>query len=247
MHSSKILRTEQFQFLKGGEVTPSNDVYSFCPEFHEDLRLGVVSPCMEDGILGAGLGVMSFVTAFYDIQRSKSEDFFIYPKYFCFLGGSENGIHSRYADETIPLPEAGGPWGNLDVWPESQWMATDGTVTGAIEKTCECEIDYLFWPESFRPRSDDDQPGDELRERTAETIHAIFLFGCEEPEFEVRANHTPEELLERSIEHLPAVDESVRQSLSEERQKTKTDGEFAFVERYRQLMIDEFLFEFLNT
>jgi hypothetical protein len=67
--------------------------------FAEHDRLGLVmsEPC---GALGASGLISATVTAFYDIQRGRGPDFFIYPDYYLFHVGRPLGNHSR-----------------LDIWP----------------------------------------------------------------------------------------------------------------------------------
>src|ERR1700759_3352939 len=69
------------------------------PGFEDRDRLGIVvrRPC---GAVGASALVMAAVTAFYDVQRERSADFFIYPDYFVFHVGRKLGSHNR-----------------LDIWP----------------------------------------------------------------------------------------------------------------------------------
>jgi hypothetical protein len=67
--------------------------------FGEHDRLGLVMsrPC---GAIGASGLITATITAFYDIQRRRGPDFFIYPDYFLFHIGGALGNHSR-----------------LDIWP----------------------------------------------------------------------------------------------------------------------------------
>jgi hypothetical protein len=67
--------------------------------FGEHDRLGLVMsrPC---GAIGASGLITATITAFYDIQRRRGPDFFIYPDYFLFHLGRPLGSHSR-----------------LDIWP----------------------------------------------------------------------------------------------------------------------------------
>jgi len=67
--------------------------------FGEQDRLGVVvrHSC---GAVGASALITATVTAFYDIQRARGPDFFIYPDYFLFHVGVPLGDHSM-----------------LDIWP----------------------------------------------------------------------------------------------------------------------------------
>jgi hypothetical protein len=67
--------------------------------FGEHDRLGVVvgRPC---GAVGASALITATITAFYDLQRARGSDFFIYPDYFLFHAGRPLGDHGR-----------------LDIWP----------------------------------------------------------------------------------------------------------------------------------
>jgi hypothetical protein len=69
------------------------------PGFGEHDRLGLVMrrPC---GAVGASALIAATITAFYDIQRSRGADFFIYPDYYLFHVGGPLGDHAR-----------------LDIWP----------------------------------------------------------------------------------------------------------------------------------
>src|SRR3954471_5596054 len=50
-------------------------------------------PCAS---VGASALLMCAVTAFYDVQRARDEDFFIYPDYFVFHVGHKLGSHNRF-------------------------------------------------------------------------------------------------------------------------------------------------------
>ena len=86
MHSSEILSAKHFEYvLLGNETGSARDFSVFCPDYKDTDRLGTVSPCYEEGVLGAGYAILAFVTAFYDAQRSRSNRFFIYPQHFAFF------------------------------------------------------------------------------------------------------------------------------------------------------------------
>ena len=67
--------------------------------FEEQDRLGLVMsrPC---GAVGASALISAAITSFYDIQRSRGPDFFVYPDYYLFHVARPLGDH-----------------GQLDVWP----------------------------------------------------------------------------------------------------------------------------------
>ncbi len=96
MHTATELASTDFAICVDGRPGSLADVL---PEFTAADRLGVVvrHPC---GATGASTLILAAVTAFYDAQRAKGEDFFIYPDYFLFHVGGRLGDH-----------------GMLDVWP----------------------------------------------------------------------------------------------------------------------------------
>jgi hypothetical protein len=91
MHSSRELRSDAFDISVGGRSATLADVFE---GFSEHDRLGVVvrRPC---GALGASALICATITAFYDIQRARSEEFFVYPEYYLFHVGGPLGDHAR--------------------------------------------------------------------------------------------------------------------------------------------------------
>lgn len=98
MHSSTELADFSFAVaIAGRDGLWVDDLF---PGFGEHDRLGVVvrHPL---GALGASTGILVAVTAFYDVQRARGSEFFIYPDYFLFHVGGALGDHNM-----------------LDVWPD---------------------------------------------------------------------------------------------------------------------------------
>lgn len=96
MHSSRELRSSAFEIRVAGRVMRLGDV---CEGFGEHDRLGVVIG-RPGGALGASALITAAITAFYDLQRARGPEFFIYPDYYLFHLGRLRGDHSR-----------------LDIWP----------------------------------------------------------------------------------------------------------------------------------
>jgi hypothetical protein len=90
MHSSRELSSESFAIALDGQPACLDDVL---PGFGERDRVGVVvrHPC---GAVGASTLLLAAITAFYDRQRARGEDFFIYPDYFLFHVDGPFGDHS---------------------------------------------------------------------------------------------------------------------------------------------------------
>jgi hypothetical protein len=91
VHSSQELASSAFSVSIDGVPATVGDLL---PGFSAADRLGVVvrRPC---AAVGASALLLAAVTAFYDIQRERSEEFFIYPDYFVFHVGRQLGSHNR--------------------------------------------------------------------------------------------------------------------------------------------------------
>jgi hypothetical protein len=91
VHSSRELASASFSVSIDGAPVSVADVL---PAFGAADRLGVVvrRPC---AAVGASALLLAAVTAFYDLQRERSQDFFIYPDYFVFHVGRRLGSHNR--------------------------------------------------------------------------------------------------------------------------------------------------------
>lgn len=85
------------------------------PGFGEHDRLGLVMrrPC---GAVGASALIATAITAFYDVQRSRGPDFFIYPDYYLFHVGGPLGDHAR-----------------LDIWPRRKEVVVDDDPERILE------------------------------------------------------------------------------------------------------------------
>jgi hypothetical protein len=92
MHSSRELSSSSFEVEIGGVTASLEELFE---GFDEQDRLGVVltRPC---GAVGASALITVTITAFYDIQRARGPDFFVYPDYFLFHVGQPLGDHGRF-------------------------------------------------------------------------------------------------------------------------------------------------------
>src|SRR5829696_9881354 len=112
MHSSRELRSSSFEIEVGGVAASLGELFE---GFGEQDRLGVVltRPC---GAVGASALIAATITAFYDIQRSRGSDFFIYPDYYLFHVGGPLGDHAR-----------------LDIWPRRKEVLVEDDPQRILE------------------------------------------------------------------------------------------------------------------
>jgi hypothetical protein len=119
-----------FGIAVSGRPTSIEELF---PSFGEHDRLGIVmrQPC---GAVGASALIAATITAFYDIQRSRGSDFFIYPDYYLFHVGGPLGDHAR-----------------LDIWPRRKEVVVDDDPERILEAIDDRAITRLV-VEDGRPR-----------------------------------------------------------------------------------------------
>lgn len=130
MHSSHELTSAAFTIeLEGRQVS----IPELFPGFDARDRLGIVVH-QPGGALGASVLIMATITAFYDIQRVRADDFFIYPDYFVFHVGQQHGNHSM-----------------LDIWPDHKEVVVANEPEAVLRAINDRAITHLLVP--------DGQPG----------------------------------------------------------------------------------------
>jgi hypothetical protein len=139
---------------------------------------------------------------FYDIQRSRSTDFFIYPQHFAILDMDDHGVVTHQGRLPLDLKTAGGPWTNLDVWPESKWYGAPGTASGMLQKILDLQINRIFWPEDFAPRDHEVTLPDYAEKMLRSTLKAVYYYGSESPNLEVRVNETVRKAFQPSLDRV---------------------------------------------
>jgi hypothetical protein len=151
MHTAGELTADSFAITIAGR---SGDVFDLFPGFDETDRIGVVVT-VPHGALGASLLYLGAVHAFYELQRLKSDDFWIYPDFFMFHIGARFGHH-----------------GSLDVWPDHKEVAVVAEPDRILEAINDRAITRLVVP---------DQPSDESpRSREALASYRSRLRGAYE-------------------------------------------------------------------
>lgn len=115
-----------FQIAIGGRRASLADLF---PGFDEHDRLGVVvrHPC---GAVGASAVIMVAVTSFYDHQRARGEDFFIYPDYYVFHVDTLHGDHSM-----------------LDIWPSHKEVVVVDTAEDILRAINDRSVTRLLVPD----------------------------------------------------------------------------------------------------
>ena len=233
MHTSKLLKAADFQYWQLTEDQRIRlDFNGFCPDYHELDRVGVISPCFEDGILHTGDALLALTTAFYDVLRSQGTDFFDYPQHFAFIGASGDVVHTR--GERLPVDQIGTGWGNLDVWPDSKWIPTPGSVTGMLKKVFDFQINRLFLPHGFKSGNDESRLPAYARKMLETRLKSVYYYNTPTPNIEICASQQVVDLVQRSIADVTNLNNEIEHPVK---------SDFPSLGRYQQVSVDAFLAE----
>lgn len=240
MHTSTLLRASDFQYWRLAENERSSVGFEgFCPDYHELDRIGIISPCFEDGILYTGEALLALTTAFYDVLRSRTTDFFDYPQHFAFIGASGDVVHTH--GERIPIDQIGTGWGNLDVWPNSKWIVTPRSATGMLKKIFDFQINRLFLPQDFKPGSEESPLPAYARKMLGTRLKTVYYYNTPLPNVEILASQQVADLVQKSVDQLPNTENVPGHQAQKHETDQSTQSSFPVVERYRQVGVDDFL------
>lgn len=210
MHTSSMLRSTHFQYRRI-DANKHNHVgfNAFCAEYHEQDRVAVVSPRLEDGILHTGYALLALTTAFFDAQRARGGDFFVYPQHFAIIGADQSGVATGAGRLELALDDAGigSAWGWLDVWPSSNWYTAPDTPTAMLRKVFDLQINRLFWPQDFAAEDAHCvEPLPAYARRILERrLKSVYYYRSPAPTVEINAAQPAVEIVRESINRLPDV------------------------------------------
>lgn len=242
MHTTKVLRSVDFHYWQveqDGLVQVDFD--TFCPHYHAQDRIGVVSPSLEAGVLHTGYALLALTTTFYDGLRARSTDFFDYPQHFAFLDVTEEGVYTQGRRLQLDLETLGGPWGALDVWPDSNWILASGSVGGMLKKVFDWQINRLFWPEDFMPSAHSASLPSYVRAILSARLKTVYYYNTRRPNLEIHVAPPVADMVQRGIARLPHVPGASMASLPLHHAALSTDGDLPYIECYRQVNVQDFL------
>jgi hypothetical protein len=219
VHSSRELRSSSFAVRIDGAEASLADVLE---GFDAADRLGVVArrPC---AVVGASALLLAAITAFYDAQRARSDEFFVYPDYFVFHVGHRLGRHNR-----------------LDIWPPHKEVVVADEPEELLRAINDRGITRLL--------VEDGAPGDggfaretlaSARSRVRTAIAYAATGRVRDPDVAIASNDVAETYVEGVLaqsEEVPAAD---RERIAAARGDLRQDGRP--VESYRRIGLDEAL------
>ena len=124
MHSTKILKSEDFVFMSQDHEI---DLTDLIPNFSALSRLGVISHQPTDGINASNL-IMACVTEFYNFYRHQ-HNFFTYPDYFSFQTSHISIDYSHF-----------------DIWPSYKNLQVERNPEKMLQALNNHGIDILLIP-----------------------------------------------------------------------------------------------------
>lgn len=242
MHTSSKLASADFECVAhGSTVKSAQSVSAFVGDYHELDRIGVVAPCLEDGVVHAAYAVLGFTTAFYDVLRVRGGDFVNYPQHFCFLDSGEDGVNTGFGRLQIDEPTMGAPWSNLDVWPNNKWIRAGLTPSSMLQAIFDYQINRVFWPDDFRVPDDGPLLSTNVQRILQTHLKDVYYYAPAEPNMEVRVSERVERMVQGSLDVLPGAKPDVIAALKADREGRRRDGCLLYCEPYRRVSPDEFL------
>ena len=240
MHTSKVLRASDFRYVpRGPEGGAGQD--ALYPDYQISDRIGVVSPCLEDGLLHTGYALLALTTSFYDCLRSRTADFFDYPQHFAFVGTTADGL------ATYGMPAAADDgllevtWGNLDVWPASQWLFAPATATAMIKQVFDFQINRLFWPQNLLPEPGEGRLPVYLRRMLGARLKSVYYYKTVDPNMEIEVTQPVEDIVRSSLAQLPRTAGARADEIGQREAERYAANGHVYRERYRQTTVHEFL------
>ena len=239
MHTSELLQSTDFAYWQvAGDGEIAADFEAFCLDYHNLDRVGVVSPCLEDGILHTGIALLALTTAYYDIQRQRADEFATYPHHFAFVGADEAGLRSRNGSVAGDLAGVWDAWSWMDVWPSHKWLTTDPTAASMLKMVFDNQINRLFWPAGWRPEPDAFQLPAYVQSMLASDLKGVYLYSvAPSPKQDstellgIAGTTAVTQIIDESLSNLPAA----AKPLAHEQQPAK--------QWYRRIDVGDFLVE----
>jgi hypothetical protein len=212
MHTSTRLAAGDFHYYRHTDTgTAAAPFADFCPAYHPQDRIGVVSPWLETGVAGASYALLALTTAFYDQQRATARAFFDYPQHFAIVGASApDRVASAQGSLPSDTPGLWDAWSWLDVWPASQWVTAPPTATALLERVFATQINRLFWPHNLWPGADEPPLPSYVGKLLRARLKTVYLYGASpdapgHARFDLCAAPAAQTLLQESLAQLPGA------------------------------------------
>lgn len=214
MHSSDELASDSFNLRVDGDRVTIPELFD---GFDARDRLGVVVH-EPGGAVGASVLIMAAITAFYDLQRARGDDFFVYPDYFIFHIGQQHGNHAM-----------------LDIWPGHKEVVVANEPEAVLRAINDRAITHLLVP--------DGQPGNPKFGRATLASGCLRYAWAYAPNGRAKdadvtaaGNTATESYVSAVIDKSAQIDAEHRARIRDEREQVMESGRP--VEHYRRVSLD---------
>jgi hypothetical protein len=180
-------------------------------------RLAVVSPLPADAIISAGYLISALIALHYQRRPASEPGSCNYPEHI-LLFEARQGLDDAGMERT---------WGNLDIWPKSQWRGCDGSLRAYLAAVVSEDVEVMLWPHALTVGA----AVSDLSQASFPRLRDVWLYGGPRPNHAISVDTAVEALVQRSLRAVPSGDPRVDDRLK------RTD----FVERYRRVTVAEFL------
>ena len=223
MHTATDLSSSSFSIRVDDRP---GDVESVFAGFSDRDRHGVVvrEPC---GAIGASALILAAITAYYDVWKTRSDDFFIYPDYFLFHAGRLLGDH-----------------GMLDVWPSHKEVVVEDDPGQLLRAINDRAVTCLLVPDrdSVNAASSSDFERESLASARARIVTVVAYDAggrVAGADVWIAGNDVAEDYVRSVIERSATMLEFDRPGLEATRRRLGEDG--SPVESYRRIGLEDAL------
>ena len=214
MHTTRELTSAAFTVDLAARPVTISELF---PGFDARDRLGIVVH-QPGGALGASVLILATITAFYDLQRARGDDFFIYPDYFVFHVGQRHGNHAM-----------------LDIWPDHKEVVVANEPEAVLRAINDRAVTRLLVPDG-RPGN----PGFGRATLASGCLRSALAYAPagRVPDADVTAagNGVTESYVSAVMNASTELDPELRAALREGRAQVTENGRP--IERYRRVSLE---------
>jgi hypothetical protein len=208
VHSSPLLFAPEFRATRrgsaSGELEPASLADIF-PDYHDQDRVAVVANTWEESFLRNAAGITALTALFYDAQRATGKSFYTYPSHYLLLCEDPQGVATRTGRRHLSTEEAGRPWSNVDVWPETQWLRVAPDAISLLRMVFAQHIHRLFWPRDLPVTAFGQLLPGYMRLIIESRLKAVYFYNSSEPNLQIEASPKARELLGLSPKYFPTA------------------------------------------
>lgn len=235
MHTRDHIDSTDFTFLRteNGTEIPCRFEELFA-DYHELDRIAFVSPTLAQGVRDAGASILAFSSQFYSSRFKGGKEIIDYPHHFAILGAGPKGVHSKIGEISLDDDPIRPVWGNLDVWPQSNWITSPANTADFLEAIFNLQINRVFWPAALTPERPTRKLPNYMHDIMLHRIKSVTFYKSTRANFIITGSKNASNLIAKSLQALPMSNDA----------QDLINSELDLVEKHRlvsaQIFIEEF-------